>query len=93
MGPKTYGTMGVDWEARVDYERLRTQRLDRIKKLLAESDIGALLCFDMANIRYITATHIGTWAIDKVARFSLLPQNDEPILWDFGSAARHHQLY
>ncbi|HEU0026582.1 MAG TPA: Xaa-Pro peptidase family protein, partial [Ktedonobacterales bacterium] len=46
-----------------------------------------------ANIRYITATHIGTWAIDKVARFSLLPQNDEPILWDFGSAARHHQLY
>ncbi len=93
MGPKTYGLMGVDWEERVDYERLRTQRLARIKKLLAESEMGALLCFDMANIRYITATHIGTWAIDKVARFTLLPQDDEPILWDFGSAARHHQLY
>jgi Xaa-Pro aminopeptidase len=93
MGPKTYGVMGVDWEERVDYERLRTQRLARIKKLLAESEMGALLCFDMANIRYITATHIGTWAIDKVARFTLLPQDDEPILWDFGSAARHHQLY
>ena len=93
MGPKTYGTMGVDWEARVDFERLRVQRLDRIKKLLKVSDIGALLCFDMANIRYITATHIGTWAMDKVARFTLLPQNDEPILWDFGSAARHHQIY
>ncbi len=93
MGTKTYGTMGVDWEERVNYDRLRTQRLDRIKALLAESEIGALLCFDMSNIRYITATHIGTWAMDKVARFSLLPQNDEPILWDFGSAARHHQLY
>ncbi len=93
MGLKTYGVMGVDWEARVDYERLRVQRLARIKKLLAESDMGALLCFDMANIRYITATHIGTWAVDKVARFSLLPQNDEPIMWDFGSAARHHQIY
>src|SRR5207248_10744376 len=23
----------------------------------------------------------------------LLPQDDEPIMWDFGSAARHHQLY
>src|SRR5262249_5089147 len=23
----------------------------------------------------------------------LLPQNDEPILWVFGSAARHHQLH
>ena len=93
MGPKTFGTMGVDWEERIDYERLRTERLARIKRLLAESELGALLCFDMANIRYITATHIGTWAIDKLARFSLLPQNDEPILWDFGSAARHHQLY
>jgi Xaa-Pro aminopeptidase len=93
MGPKTYGVMGVDWEERIDYERLRTQRLARIKKLLKASEMGALLCFDMANIRYITATHIGTWAIDKVARFTLLPQDDEPILWDFGSAARHHQLY
>ncbi|MGH2504429.1 MAG: M24 family metallopeptidase, partial [Ktedonobacterales bacterium] len=93
MGPKTYGTMGVDWEERIDYDRLRTQRLARIKRLLAASEMGALLCFDMNNIRYITATHIGTWAMDKVARFSLLPQNDEPILWDFGSAARHHQLY
>ena len=53
--------------------------------------LGALLCFDMNNVRYITATHIGTWAQDKVSRFTLLPQNDEPILWDFGSAARHHQ--
>jgi len=51
------------------------------------------LCFDMNNIRYITATHIGTWAMDKLVRFSLLPQDDEPILWDFGSAARHHQIY
>ena len=46
----------------------------------------------MNNIRYITATHIGTWAQDKLNRFCLLPQGDEPIMWDFGSAARHHQL-
>ncbi|MGZ3601172.1 MAG: M24 family metallopeptidase, partial [Ktedonobacterales bacterium] len=93
MALKTYGTMGVDWEERVDFERLRVQRLARIKQLLKESDLGALLCFDMTNIRYITATHIGTWAMDKLARFTLLPQDDEPILWDFGSAARHHKLY
>jgi Xaa-Pro aminopeptidase len=83
--------MAVDWEQRVDFDRLRRERLDRIKGLLAESDIGALLCFDMNNVRYITSTHIGTWAQDKISRFTLLPQNDEPILWDFGSAARHHQ--
>jgi Xaa-Pro aminopeptidase len=55
--------------------------------------LGALLCFDMNNVRYITATHIGTWAMDKLARFTLLARDDEPILWDFGSAARHHKLY
>jgi len=93
MAIKTYGLMGVDWEERVNFERLRSERLARIKKLLKESEMGALLCFDMNNIRYITATHIGTWAMDKLARFSLLPQNDEPIMWDFGSAARHHKLY
>ena len=47
----------------------------------------------MSNIRYITATHIGMWAVDKYVRFCLLPQDDEPIMWDFGSAARHHTLY
>ena len=93
MAIKTYGTMAVDWEQRIDFDRLRRERLERVKKLLKESEMGALLCFDMNNVRYITATHIGTWAQDKANRFTLLPQDDEPILWDFGSAAKHHQLY
>jgi Xaa-Pro aminopeptidase len=93
MGLPTYGTMSVDWEERVRVDRLREERLARISSLLAESELGALLCFDMVNIRYITATHIGTWAQDKLNRFCLLPQRDQPIMWDFGSAARHHQLY
>ena len=93
MGIHTYGTMGVDWEERIRFDRLRDERLARIKALLQASDLGALLCFDMTNVRYITATHIGTWAQDKLNRFCLLPQGDEPIMWDFGSAARHHELY
>src|SRR5690348_6032194 len=93
MGLPTYGTMAVDWEQRVRFDRLRQERLERIKRLLADSSVGALLSFDMTNIRYITATHIGTWAQDKLNRFCLLPQGEQPIMWDFGSAARHHQLY
>jgi Xaa-Pro aminopeptidase len=93
MALRTYGTMQVDWEQRADFDRLRTERLARAKEHLKRSDLGALLCFDMNNIRYITATHIGTWAVDKLIRFCLLPQDDEPIMWDFGSAARHHKLY
>lgn len=93
MAINTYGLSQVDWEQRWDADRLRRERLARIKTLLGESELGALLCFDMVNVRYITATHIGTWAMDKLARFCLLPQDDEPINWDFGSAARHHEMY
>ena len=93
MAIHTYGPNAVDWEARVDIDRLRTERLDRLKKQLDTSDLGAVLAFDFSNIRYMTATHIGTWAMDKLIRFALVPRGGEPVIWDFGSAAKHHQLY
>jgi Xaa-Pro aminopeptidase len=87
-------TMAVDWEQRVDYARLRAERLARARAALEASDLGAVLLFDQNNIRYVTSTHIGEWARDKSARCVLLPRGGaDPILWDFGSAARHHQLY
>ncbi|HEV2919012.1 MAG TPA: Xaa-Pro peptidase family protein [Actinomycetota bacterium] len=93
MGIRTYGPNAVDWEERVDLDRLRTERLSRLKEALDRSELGALLSFDFHNIRYMTSTHIGTWAMDKLIRFALLPRGGEPVVWDFGSAARHHQLY
>jgi len=86
-------TMAVDWEQRVDFPRLRAERLERARRALTESDLGAVLLFDQNNIRYVTSTHIGEWARDKSARCVLLPRQGDPVLWDFGSAARHHQLY
>ncbi len=89
----TTGTNAVDWEARVDFDRLRSERLARLKAELEISSLGSLLAFDFSNIRYMTSTHIGTWAMDKLIRFSLLTRNTDPISWDFGSAAKHHKLY
>jgi len=86
-------SMAVDWEQRVDFDRLRRHRLGRAKASLAASDLGALLLFDPNNLRYVTSTAIGTWERDKNIRFALVFREDDPILWDFGSAARHHQLY
>ncbi len=85
--------MAVDWEQRVDFPRLRAARLSKAQSALAESDLGALLLFDPNNIRYVTSTHIGEWARDKSARYALLSRDHDPILWDFGSAARSHQMY
>ena len=86
-------TMAVDWEQRIDFARLRTERLERARAALHESSLGSLLLFDQNNIRYVTSTHIGEWARDKSARCVLLPREGDPVLWDFGSAAKHHRLY
>src|SRR5690349_12871290 len=90
---QTFGQNAVDWENRVDLNRLRAERLARLNAELERSDLGALLAFDFSNIRYMTSTHIGTWAMDKLIRFSLLTRETDPISWDFGSAAKHHDLY
>jgi len=87
------GRMAVDFEGRVDFPRLRSYRLARAREALERSDCGALLCFDVNNIRYITSTKIGEWERDKISRFTLLAGDSEPFLWDFGSAALHHRLH
>jgi Xaa-Pro aminopeptidase len=86
-------TMAVDWEQRIDFAKLRTDRLRRAQESLRASSLGALLLFDQNNIRYTTSTHIGEWARDKSARCALLTRDGDPVLWDFGSAARHHKLF
>jgi Xaa-Pro dipeptidase len=87
------GHTQVDFEQRVDFRRLHDYRLARTRAALAHSGLGALLCFDQHNIRYITSTVIGEWARDKLTRYSLLTGNGDPYVWDFGSAARHHRLH
>jgi Xaa-Pro aminopeptidase len=87
------GHGGVDFEARVDFDRLRRYRLDRSRAALNASDCGAFLLFDFYNIRYTTQTWIGGALGDKMTRYALLTRGGEPVLWDFGSAAKHHQLY
>jgi len=87
------GGMNVDFEERVNFDRLRAYRLARARESLGTSALGAVLCFDMNNIRYLTSTSIGEWARDKLMRFTLLTRTGDPILWDFGSAAKAHRLH
>ena len=87
-----WGMMAVDWETRVDYDRLRNYRLKRAKEQLDQRQIGAYLCFDFNNIRYLTGVHIGEWARDKMHRYALLPRGGEPILFESGSAGAARRL-
>ena len=62
------GHTAVDFERRVDHDRLRRYRLSRAKAALKKSRCGALLLFDVNNIRYVTGTKIGEWERDKMCR-------------------------
>lgn len=85
--------MAVDCEARVDFDRLRRYRVARVREALDHSGLGALLLYETANIRYVTATVVGAWSVGKLMRYALITRTGEPHIWDFGSAAKNHRLY
>ena len=88
-----WGHSSVDFERRIDHDRLRRYRLARTRKALQASNAGTLLLFDVNNIRYVSSTKIGEWERDKMCRFCLLTGDDAPYVWDFGSAAMHHKKF
>ncbi len=83
-----YGTMGVDFEERVNFERLRHERLAKAKAALKASNLGSLVCYDFDNIRYITGTHVGEWGRNKMNRYCILPREGEPLLFDPATPAK-----
>lgn len=46
-------TLGTDWEQRVDFGRLRSERARKVQDELASSELGSLILFDMNNIRRV----------------------------------------
>jgi len=77
-----FGAMAKDWEQGIDYSRLSKERLARAQAAIRYAGLGAVLCFNFDNIRYVTATHIGEWARDKFFRYALCPAEGKPFLWD-----------
>ena len=84
----TLGTMEKDCEIRIDYDKLRRDRLKKANDQLKKDGLGALLCFDPDAIRYITSTKLNDWTNNKLARACLLPADKNPILYEIGSAIK-----
>src|SRR4030042_3372474 len=78
-----YGQFGVDWEERIDFEKLRKGRLARRKKKMKEHAIDALLTFRPENIRYATSYRPLWWptgmAVTRNA--SILTRDQDSILY------------
>ena len=55
------GLIGVDWEERVNFDRLRKDRIAKVRKAVKDSGVDLLLCFRLENIRYATALRTHDW--------------------------------
>ncbi len=64
----THGMAQVDYEQRMDMDRMREYRVNRIKKYMDEFDNECLLLLQSSNKRYATATAITSPQIDKKGR-------------------------
>jgi len=82
----TLGTMATDSEIRIDYAKLRTDRRQKMNDQMKKDGMKALLCFDPDTIRYITSTKLNDWTNNKLARSCLFVADQEPILFEVGSA-------
>lgn len=83
----TLGTMASDVELRIDFDAMRKYRLQRAREQMEKYDLGALVCFDSDNIRYITGTYLSEWTRGKYFRWCVLPRGGEPVLFEVGTAA------
>ncbi|MBW1723610.1 MAG: aminopeptidase P family protein [Deltaproteobacteria bacterium] len=79
---RLYSQTGADWQYRVDFERLRKERLERAREQMNAHDLGALVLFAGANIRYVTGGYQGNWKYNINIRYAVLPQGGEPVLFE-----------
>lgn len=84
----SFGTMGVDWQERINYDRLRKERLERATREVNKQGLGALLCLRAPNIRYVSSTHTPKWSVGTTgARYALLIKTGEPVMFEAGDAS------
>ncbi len=87
------GFNGVDFEDNINYPRLRSERLQKAKESIKEHGLGAILCYDFDNIRYITGTHIGEWNRNKMNRHCILADGVEhPVLFDPAAPSKRQRV-
>ena len=79
---RLYSQTGADWQYRVDFDRLRTERLEKLREQMRKNNLGALVLFAGANIRYATASYQGNWKYNINIRYAVVPAEGDPVLFE-----------
>jgi len=86
---RLYSQTGADWQYRVDFERLRQERLQKTREQMEIFDLGALVLFAGANIRYVTGSYQGNWKYNINIRYVVLPRGGEPVFFETAGSDLH----
>ena len=54
MGTANFGIVGLDWQQRVNWDRLKKYRTERAREHMKKHGLGAMLCMYDENVRYLT---------------------------------------
>lgn len=73
----TFGKYAVDFEERVNFQRLREERLEKAKEQLSRDGLGAVATWDPDTIRYISSHYITTPLRAAQNQLCILPRNGE----------------
>ena len=79
---RLYSQTGADWQMRVDFDRLRKERLKKLQAEMKVDNLGALILFAGANIRYATASYQGNWKYNINIRYAVVPVEGPPTLFE-----------
>ena len=80
-----FGIAGMDWQQRVNWERLREYRIERARAMMQKHGLGAMLCMSDENVRYITGTLTPGWnRLKPGLRYAMLCGDGRPILFEQG---------
>ncbi|MCL6477578.1 MAG: Xaa-Pro peptidase family protein [Peptococcaceae bacterium] len=80
-----YGKYAVDYEQRINYDRLRKERLEKAQKQMEQDGIGAIITFSADNIRYLTSYYVTTPLRQAEFQLVFCPRNGGPILFGGGT--------
>jgi Xaa-Pro aminopeptidase len=86
----TRGTMAVDWEERIDVQRLRRERRERALARLRDAELGSMLLIDDPNVRYVTG--LAMTGGSGADHYTLLTEDGDVIHWDTADHASNQRF-
>lgn len=90
MKDVAFGVAGLDWQERIDFPRMRKERLSRTQAAMRKSNLAAALLTRGENIRYVTGVR-GAEFIPGL-RYALAFAEHDPIIYELGDTLSHHKL-